>query len=111
MRILSASDESAIERLASVDHSRDARVTRQAARIVDDVARRGDTALHAWRRRLDADRGPIEIGPRDLRAGWKATPRDVRIAIRRAIRQIDRVAEAQRPRPFTLAVSAGVRIE
>jgi histidinol dehydrogenase len=111
MRLLSASDAAAIARLAGCDRSRDPRVRRQAARIVRDVERRGDAALLSWRRRLDGDRGPAEIDARDVRAGWDATPRTVRTAIRRAIRHVERVARAQVPRPFALAVCPGVRVE
>jgi histidinol dehydrogenase len=111
MRLVSASDSSAIARLAGSDRSRDPRVRRQAARIVRDVERRGDAALLAWRRRLDGDRGPAEIDARDVRAGWDATPRTIRTAIRRAIRHVERVARAQVPRPFALAVCPGVRVE
>ncbi len=86
-------------------------VSATAARIVNDVRRRGDTALTYWRRRLgDAD-GPIEVSRRELVRGWDRTPIDVRKALRLAARNIRIVANAQRPRPFVVSPVAGVRIE
>ena len=82
-----------------------------AARIVNDVRRRGDIAVADWRRRLGDDEGPIEISARELRRGWDATPKDVRRALRVAARNIRVVARAQRPRPFVVSPVAGVRIE
>ena len=82
-----------------------------AARIVNDVRRRGDIAVAHWRRRLGDDEGPIEISARELRRGWDATPKDVRRALRLAARNIRIVASAQRPRPFIVSPVAGVRIE
>jgi histidinol dehydrogenase len=53
----------------------------------------------------------IEVPARDLKAGWAATPPAVRRAIRTAIRNLDAVASRQRLRPFSVVVTAGVRVE
>ncbi|TAK19334.1 MAG: histidinol dehydrogenase [Acidobacteria bacterium] len=82
-----------------------------AARIVNDVRRRGDAALRDWRRRLGDAPGPIEVTARELERGWDSTPADVRKAIRFAARNIRIVAERQRPRPFAVSPVRGVRIE
>jgi len=111
MRIISADDPSHLGRLLAVDRARDPRVRADARRIVRDVERRGDTALVAWRRRLDRDRSPVEVSAREVRAGCDRTPRAVRRAIREAIRRVERVAKRQRPPAFSVTVSAGVRIE
>ena len=110
MRIISGSDVRAITRLASVDQARDPQVEATAAQILADVRRRGDVAVRAWSRKLD---GTVarEVTRAELRAGWRATPRDVRSAIVAAIGRVRLVAEAQVPRPFVVNVEPGVRIE
>ena len=114
MRILSSNDTGAIERLAARNRAMDPAVVRQAARIIRDVRRRGDAAVAAWTRRLDgydARPGGFELSRRELARGWDDTPRDVRTAIRLAIRNVRRVARLQRPRPFSVEVQPGVRVE
>jgi histidinol dehydrogenase len=111
MRIVSSSDRNALARVLARSTSRDPVVERQAAAIVADVRRGGDRALRRWMARLDRTRGPFEIEPKELRAGWAATPGPVRRAIRLAARNIRKVAERQLPEPFVVEVAAGVRIE
>ena len=53
----------------------------------------------------------LALSKRQLEAGWRATPADVRRAIRTALKHIQTVAAAQRPRPFAVTVRPGVRIE
>jgi histidinol dehydrogenase len=86
-------------------------ISATAARIIDDVRRRGDAALADWGRRLGDASGPIELTGKDLRRAWDRTPKDVRGALRFAARNIRAVARAQRPRPFVVSPVAGVRIE
>lgn len=113
MRILSSSNRAALSRLLTRDAARDPAVERQAARIVADVRSRGDQALIEWTKRLG---GPATfrlapVSKADLRAGWRATPKDVRKALRVAIDNLAAVAERQVPRPFTVTVAPGHRIE
>ena len=86
-------------------------IRQQAARIVYDVIRGGDRALYRWRWRLDRDRGPIELSARDIQRACDSVPRDVRASIRRAIRNVARVSRAQMPRPSSVVVERGVRID
>lgn len=111
IRIIRASDRAAMAQLVAADQSRNPRIRRETALIVRDVIRRGDVALNSWRWRLDRQRGPIELSPRDIREGCDATPKAVRQAIRHAIRNARSVASQQRPREWSLTVEAGVRIE
>jgi histidinol dehydrogenase len=110
MRIIETSNTRAIDRLVRRDMAKDPEVEAQAARIIADVRRRGDVALRAWSRRLDKCE-PVELSARELRDGWKATPSDVRDAIKAAIRRVRVVSEAQVPRPFVVSPERGVRIE
>lgn len=111
MRIISSSDRKDLARLLASSVSRDPEIDRTAAAIVADVRRGRDRALRTWMAKLDGVRGPFEIGPKDLRAGWSATPAAVRDAIRMSVRHIRRIAERQLPQPFTVDVVPGVRIE
>jgi len=67
-------------------------VQRQVERIVTDVRLRGDAAVREWSRKLDGLTGPFEVSPAELRQGWKDTPREVRAAIRLAVRHVGMVA-------------------
>jgi len=94
-------------------HRRDVRAEAVASRIVGDVRRRGDKALFAWTRRLD----DIRLTPRNLwlslnerHAAARTIPKDLRAALEHAARNIRRVAEAQLPRSWSLAVEPGVRV-
>ena len=111
MRIISATDTRALARLATRDATRDQSIARRVRRIVDDVRRSGDQALRRWARQLDGANPPYEISAREQRAGWDATPRDVRRAIQMAIGHAWRVAERQVPRPFSVQVRPGVRVD
>ena len=106
-------DVRALEQRLARGGAQDPKVVQDARRIVDDVRRRGDSAVWAWTRRLDRAtiRAPFEISNREIDAGWRSTAPDVRRALRRAIRNVERVAATQRPRPFTVTVEPGVRIE
>jgi histidinol dehydrogenase len=117
MRILLSSDREALDRLASRDESRRGAVERQAARIVSDVRRRGDTAVLDWTVKLDRKRGDGRALPlralttAELKRGWAATAKPVREALALAAANLERVAAAQVPRAFIVKVGPGHRIE
>src|SRR5580693_6429973 len=101
------------EKILAARHHRDVRGEAVASRIVGDVRRRGDAALFAWIRRLDG----IRLTPRNLwvslnerRAAARTIPKDLRAALEHAARNIRRVAEAQLPRSWSIAVEPGVRV-
>ena len=113
MRIIAWTDRRALDRLTLRDEAGQAGIRREAARIVTDVARRGDVAVRAWTRRFDGRpaSGRFALTRRELERGWSVTPRPVRLAIRTALRHVEKVAEQQRPRAFSIVVTPGVRIE
>jgi histidinol dehydrogenase len=85
---------------------------RVASRIVEDLRRRGDTAVFAWTKRLDG----VKLGPRNLwvdRAEFlrarKQVSRDLIAAIDHAARNIRAVARRQKPPEWMIAVEPGVR--
>jgi histidinol dehydrogenase len=112
MRILKLTDPAA-ERFFARRRSRYAGAERVAARILADVRRHGDVALFRWTRRLDGvrlTRSTLWISPAEQHAAWRSLPRELRRAIEHAARNIRRVAEQQRPRPWTITVELGVRV-
>jgi histidinol dehydrogenase len=112
MRIVSASDSEEVRALASRDEARRPDVERQAARIIQDVRRRGDAAVRDWTRRLDGRSAPVRpLSAAMLRRGWERTPRTVRRALTQAVTHLERVSARQVPRGFAVTVTPGVRIE
>jgi len=111
MRILPLTDANERKMLASRRASgRDAE--RVAARIVEDVRRRGDAALFSWTKRLDR----LALGPRsvwvsraEMRAARKSVSREFLAAIDHAARNIRAVARRQKPQEWTFEVEPGVR--
>jgi histidinol dehydrogenase len=111
IRLLVNPSVATLARLARRDAARDPAVERTARRIVDDVRRRGDRAVGEWRRELDGDELPVLVTPRELEAGWDATSKRVRAAVRMAVGQVERVARPQKPRGFVVSPVRGIRIE
>jgi histidinol dehydrogenase len=91
----------------------DAAAERIAARILADVRKNGDAALFRWALRLDGlglTRKSLWISRAEIRAASRNVPRELTRAIEHAARNIRRVAEAQRPRSWTITVEPGVRV-
>lgn len=86
-------------------------IERRVRAIVADVRLRGDAAVAFWSKTIDGIPPPFEVTARQVRAGWEATPRDVRSAIVLAIRHVRRIAERQVPKPFVVRVTPGLRVE
>lgn len=113
MRILKLTP--AVERkLLAARASHDADAQSVAAQIVADVRKRGDSALLAWARKLgDADFSTksLWISQGEIRRAERNVAPDFLRAIRRAARNIRRVAEKQLPRHWSLEVEPGVLIQ
>ncbi len=92
---------------------RDAGAERVAAKIVDDLRKRGDAALFAWTKRLDGTdlrRVGVWITSRELRAARIQVSGDFIRAIQHSSSNIRRVAQSQLPTKMTLKVEPGVTI-
>ncbi|MEX2271564.1 MAG: histidinol dehydrogenase [Vicinamibacterales bacterium] len=111
IRILKTADTKAINALAAHDAARDPRVIRTVRRIVQTVRDSGDEALIAYARKFDLLRSALEVTPDEILAGASRASRDVRSAIRIAVRNVQRVAARQVPKPFTLTTTKGVIVE
>lgn len=101
------------KRLLSRRAQNDAEAQNAASAIVSDVRKRGDAALFAWTKKLEhASLQPKDVwmSQKEIRAAGRNVSPDFLRAIRRAARNIRRVAERQLPRAWSLEVEPGVRI-
>jgi histidinol dehydrogenase len=111
MRVLPLTNATQEKVLASRrDSSRDAE--RIASRIVDDVRRRGDSALFAYTKRFDR----VALTPKnvwvsraELKQANRTVSRDFLAAIDHAARNIRAVARKQKPLEWDIEVEPGVR--
>ncbi|MDP9338182.1 MAG: histidinol dehydrogenase [Acidobacteriota bacterium] len=111
MRILKLTPK--VERLLLRSRQeRDVTAHRVALHIVEDVKKRGDTALRDWTKKFDGLdlRDGIWVSGREIEKAGRETDKDLRRAIEHAARNIRAVAEKQLPREWTLEVEPGVRI-
>jgi histidinol dehydrogenase len=111
IRIIDSTDERAVSALLDRRPARDRRLESRVAGIVARVRRDGNSALLAFARRLDGLTLPIEVSGLEIDAGVRATPREVRDAIRVAAQHIRRVARRQIPRGWSISPAPGVRID
>ena len=101
------------ERLLASRRRRDLYAERVARRIVADVRRRGHRALLTWIRRLDGTAlqpSQIWVQPPAFEAAWSQVSPEFVGALRHAARNIRRVAQRQKPRPWIFEVEPGVRV-
>jgi histidinol dehydrogenase len=85
---------------------------RIASRIVDDVRRRGDTALFAYTKRFDRvalTASNVWVPRVELTQALRKVPADFLAAIDHAARNIRAVARKQKPREWNIEVEPGVR--
>jgi len=101
------------EQLLRARLQRDLQAERIAARIVNDVRRRGDLALFAWTKKLDRMTlrgGSLWISAKEIKEAKHHASREFLRAVEHAARNVARVAEKQLPRSWTLEVESGVKI-
>ena len=101
------------KRLLAARAACDERALGVARQIITDVKRRGDSALFAWSKRLDAFRaapGTLWVSRDELRNAARRVGPEFLAAIRQAARNIRLVAGRQLPQSWSLEVEAGVRI-
>jgi histidinol dehydrogenase len=111
VRIVSAANRAALERLLARDPRADAAFERRVRGIVDRVRAAGDRALVAFARRFDRVTPPLEVPIGEIRAAAAQVDPDVRQALRRAAEHIARVAFRQIPRHWDVQVAPGVSVE
>src|SRR5499427_9175221 len=112
MRILTLTPETEA-RLMKLRERADLAAQRIATQIVNDVRRRGDTALNAWSRKLDGvdlGRSGLWVSRSELEAARKRVGREFLRAVNHAAANVRRVAQQQMPREWSLQVERGVRV-
>ena len=100
-------------RLLRARQTRDVEAERIAARIVNDIRRRGDDALFGWTKKLDGidlRREPLWVPEGEFRSARRAAVADFLKAVEHAARNIRRVSERQLPRAWTFRVEPGLTI-
>ena len=111
IRIIDGRDPRAVNRLLARDAGAGRAFDRRVRAIVDGVRHGGDRALMRFARRFDRVAPPLEVGLDEMREQAARVPADVRRAIHRAAGHIARVAFAQIPKHFDLAIVPGVLVE
>jgi histidinol dehydrogenase len=111
MRVLELT--SAIEgKILAQRRGRDRVAERAAARIIQDVQRRGDTALFYWTKRFDGlplQRNNVWISRDEFRGASRRVSAACLNAVDHAARNIRAVARCQTPQEWTFEVEPGVR--
>jgi histidinol dehydrogenase len=111
IRIVDASDATAVRDLLWPDRDRDGETEQRVAAIVSDVRRNGESALLRYAREFDRLDGPIEVSRREMQVAAKSVAPAVRRAIRVAARNIRAVAAKQVPRGWRVRVGPGITVE
>jgi histidinol dehydrogenase len=111
MKIVDARDTRTIGRLLSPARRDDRAFDRRVRAIVDGVRAGGDRALARFAKRFDTVSGPIEVSPREMRAGAARVEPAVRRAIAQAAANIATIGFHQIPEHFDIEPTPGVAIE
>jgi histidinol dehydrogenase len=111
LRIVDSGNRRAVRELLAPERVRDAATDRKVAAIVNDVRKGGDAALLRYARKFDGLEGAVEISGAEMRRAAATVPRDVRVAIRDAARNIRTVAKRQVPKGWRVRVAPGVTVE
>ncbi len=110
MRIVTATDTRALNRLIAPSSANDRRLERRVRAIVRAVRAGGDRALERCARRFDGTAAPLEVSRDEMREEAARVDVGVRRAIATAARHIARVAFKQIPRHLDIAVAPGVAV-
>ncbi len=111
IKIVLSTNRAEVKALLKPSAIRDKATEKKAATIVEHVRNGGDEALKAYAKALDGWSGPLEVSRKQIEAGAKKAPADVRAALRQAADAIRDVASAQRPKEWRIRVAPGVSVE
>jgi histidinol dehydrogenase len=91
-----------VKRLAARSSQWDT-LERRVRRIVSDVRRDGDCALHRYAQQLDglAPRQPLRVSEKELATALRLLPEPLRQSLRQAAQNIRRFCQWQKPRSWT----------
>lgn len=96
-----------IERRSAANTSKVEQVVR---RILDDVRRRGDTALRKYSVKFDGlqSHKPLLVSSEEMKTAWKATSPELQVAMRTSQANIHSFAKAQMPMEWTISPVKGM---
>jgi histidinol dehydrogenase len=100
------------EEILAQRRGRDVVAERAAARIIQDVQRRGDAALFYWTKQFDGralQRNNARVSRDELRSASRRVSAAFLDAVEHATRNIRAVARRQKPQEWMLEVEPGVR--
>jgi histidinol dehydrogenase len=83
-----------------------------AARIVEEIRRKGDKALLGYARKFDglAEGQPLKVSREEMAAAWKKTTPGFRRALRLAAKNIRQFAQWQKPKPWMRTLMPGLKV-
>ena len=113
IRIISARNAKAVDRLLSPSLADTANTQRYVSAIVSAVRRRGDAALLQYARRFDGleRSAALEISSAEIEDAAARVPPKVRAALMAAARNIRKVSKRQIPPSWTVSPQHGVTVE
>jgi histidinol dehydrogenase len=88
------------------------RVGNQVNRIVNDVRKRGDSALRRYAEKFDCvrKREPLRVADSELEQAWQTTSEGFKQALKSAAANIRRYCELQKPHEWSEHAAAGIRV-
>jgi histidinol dehydrogenase len=101
------------KQLLAARNRRDAPDEKVAAKIIDDVRRRGDAGLSSWTKKwdgIDLTRAGMWVSQWEIDEALRNVDHDFLRAVKHAIANVRNVAEKQLPRGWSLEVEPGVSI-
>jgi histidinol dehydrogenase len=111
IRIVSSSNRIAVGQLLAAERIRDRSTVLATEQIVTRVRRGGDGALKRYAREFDGLSGSIEVPRAQWETQAQALPAGVRVAIKRAARNILSVARQQVPKGWRHTIGPGIIVE
>jgi histidinol dehydrogenase len=111
MKILSATNKKAVDRLLQPSSGDNRRVAAAVAAIVSGVRKRGDAALRQYVRQFDRVDGSLEVSDEEIEEQTARVGPKVRAALASAARNIDKVARRQRPQSWSVSPQRGITVE
>src|SRR5205085_7240370 len=89
-----------------------AKVEKQVRRIVDDVRKNGDRALHRYARKWDglAEKQSLRVTQHELQQAWETAAEDFRQALRTAAANIRQYCERQKPQDWSVSIHPGIQV-
>ena len=113
LEIIRSTDTKALDKLLCCRASSVAEAERVVGPILEDIRRRGDTALRRYAKELDGidlRKTGLTVTRDEIRSAYRNVPRGFVEAVRMAAANIRKAARKQLPQPWTCTTRAGVEV-